>query len=300
MKAMLPPKIASKRPRSAAIAGIAALALATAAGAIVAMPRMAGAADGGAAWDGDSRAAARLVAASSRGEGANLVHRAGAEIKLAPGWKTYWRYPGDSGIPPQFDFAASDNVKSATVLWPAPQRFTDADGSIIGYKNHVLFPLHVVPRDPSKPVTLRLALDYAICEKVCIPAHAKAEIVLGKQAGAGEAAVTAAEALVPVRTALGAAEALSIKAARREDGKPARVVVDVAVPAGSPVTLFAEGPRADWALPLPEPVPGAAPGMQRFGFALDGLPSGASASQAALTLTAVSGDRAIETVLRLD
>ncbi|MGE3144822.1 MAG: protein-disulfide reductase DsbD domain-containing protein [Pseudorhodoplanes sp.] len=261
---------------------------------------MAGAADGGPAWDGDSRAAARLVAASSRGDGASLVHRAGAEIKLAPGWKTYWRYPGDSGIPPQFDFAASENVKSATVLWPAPQRFTDADGSIIGYKNHVLFPLHVVPRDPSQPVTLRIALDYAICEKVCIPAHAKAEIVLGKEAGPGEAAVAAAEARVPVRTALGAEGALAIKAARREDGTPARVLVDVAAPPGSPVTLFAEGPRADWALPLPEPIPGAAPGMQRFAFALDGLPSGATAAQAALTLTAVSGDRAIESVLRLD
>ena len=60
--------------------------------------------------------------------------RAGIELRLAPGWKTYWRYPGDSGIPPRFDFAKSRNVKSVTVRWPAPQRLTDESGTSIGYK----------------------------------------------------------------------------------------------------------------------------------------------------------------------
>src|SRR5262245_46046481 len=62
-------------------------------------------------WDQDLRSAARLVAASATGESGNRVLRAGVEIKLQPGWKTYWRYPGDAGVPPVFDFAASDNVK---------------------------------------------------------------------------------------------------------------------------------------------------------------------------------------------
>ena len=82
-------------------------------------------------------------------------------------------------------------------------------------------------------------------------------------------------------------------------GKP-RVVVDVAAPPGTPVVLFAEGPTAQWALPLPEPVSGAPAGVQRFSFELDGLPPGEKASGATLRLTAVSGGKAIEVGFRLD
>src|SRR5205085_7245804 len=105
--------------------------------------------------------------------------RAGVELKLATGWKTYWRYPGDSGVPPRFDFARSENVKSVTVKWPAPQRFSDESGVSIGYKDQVVFPLEVVPQDAAKTTVLRLDLDYAICEKLCMPATAKAELALG-------------------------------------------------------------------------------------------------------------------------
>ena len=76
-------------------------------------------------WDNDIRSAARLIAASARGESGDRVLRAGVEIKLQPGWKTYWRYPGDSGVPPVFDFSASENVKTVTVLYPTPMRFPD-------------------------------------------------------------------------------------------------------------------------------------------------------------------------------
>src|SRR5689334_18069750 len=90
------------------------------------------------------------------GKSADLRLGAGVEIKLAPGWKTYWRYPGDSGVPPRFDFAGSENVKSVEILWPAPHRFSDESGITIGYKNDVIFPLRIVPQDAAKPVLLRL------------------------------------------------------------------------------------------------------------------------------------------------
>src|SRR5262245_21163554 len=108
------------------------------------------------AWDNDLRSAMRLIGAGSIHESGSPLLRAGVEIKMQPGWKTYWRYPGDSGVPPVFGFTASDNVKSATVLWPAPVRFPDGSGTSIGYKSDVIFPVRIVPRDPGKPVTLRL------------------------------------------------------------------------------------------------------------------------------------------------
>ncbi len=129
------------------------------------------------AWDGDARAGIRLIAGGGATEKGETVLRAGVEIRLAPGWKTYWRYPGDSGVPPHFDFGKSENVKSVTVAWPAPQRLVDSEGITIGYKNSVLFPLRIVPEDASKPVRLRLKLDYAICEKLCVPAQGQSELV---------------------------------------------------------------------------------------------------------------------------
>ncbi len=78
-------------------------------------------------WDGDARSAMRLVAGSPLGADGSL--RAGVEIRLATGWKTYWRYPGDSGVPPVFDFSKSENIKSVSIVWPAPHRFTDDSGA---------------------------------------------------------------------------------------------------------------------------------------------------------------------------
>ena len=230
------------------------------------------------------------------------MFRAGVEIKLKDGWKTYWRYPGDSGVPPVLDFSKSQNVKAVTVLYPAPTRFPDGGGgNSIGYKGVVILPLHVVARDADKPVTLNLKLDYAVCEKLCVPAEAKLELVLTGAETANEAALSAAEMRVPRVVAVGSDGTPSIHAVRREagSGKP-RVTVDVAGPAGAPLALFAEGPTAQWALPLPEPVAGAPAGLQRFAFELDGLPPGEKVSGALLRLTAISGDKAIEVAFRLD
>lgn len=252
-------------------------------------------------WAGDARSAARLIAgATQTGQGAK-IHRAGVEIRMAPGWKTYWRYPGDSGVPPHFDFAGSDNVKNVTVLWPAPQRLADSEGVTIGYKSNVIFPVRIEAQDSAKPVTLRLKLDYAICEKLCIPVDARSELSLTGAAGATDALLSAAEARVPQPAEIGKGKDISIVSVRREaTASPARILVDVKAPAGTTAELFAEGPTPNWALPVPEPVAGADAGTQRFAFVLDGLPPGASANGAVLTLTASAGERAIETRFRLD
>jgi DsbC/DsbD-like thiol-disulfide interchange protein len=275
----------------------AALAAFTCAGALLAA-QSAPAADA-TDWVGDAQSAARLLAGSAEADGA--THRAGVEIRLAPGWKTYWRYPGDSGVPPHFDFAGSDNIKNVTVFWPAPQRIAGAEDVTIGYKNGVTFPLRVEAADPQKPVTLRLKLDYAICDKLCVPADAQTELKLSGQAHAHSPSLAAAEARVPQAVKIGAGNDLSIVSARRDDTvSPARIVVDVKAPSGAKADLFAEGPTPDWALPVPERIDGGAPGTQRFSFAVDGVPPGASARGAQLTLTATAGERAIEAHLRLD
>ena len=247
------------------------------------------------AWDGTQRSAVRLIAGGAVNGSASL--RAGIEIRLAPGWKTYWRYPGDSGIPPRFDFSKSHNVKSVNVRWPAPQRLTDEGGTSIGYKHDLIFPLEVVPEDRSKPVTLSFAIDYGVCEKLCMPVDAAAELTIDGKATEQDQRIAAAEARVPKPATLVQDGAFSIRTVKRE---ASRITVDVAYPAGESVDLFAEGPAADWALPVPSPVQGAPEGAQRFTFELDGLPPNTKPDGATLRLTAVAGERAIEVPYRLD
>jgi DsbC/DsbD-like thiol-disulfide interchange protein len=253
------------------------------------------------AWAEDVRSGTRLIAGDGTRPAADGALRAGIEIKLARGWKTYWRYPGDSGVPPRFDFSASSNVKSVTVLWPAPHRFSDASGQSIGYKEQVIFPLRVVPNDPSRPVTLRASLDYGVCEKLCVPVQSKSELTLARAPSAHESLLAAAEAQVPVATALGDGKVIAIRSVKRQStGAKPQVSVEIAAPDNVPLDLFAEGPTPDWALPLPTAAPDAKAGTRRFTFDLDGLPPGAKAEGAALTLTAVTGSVAIEVKARLD
>jgi len=251
-------------------------------------------------WDGDARSAVRLVAGTAAGASGDTL-RAGVEIRLAAGWKTYWRYPGDSGVPPVFDFSKSDNVESVAVMWPAPHRFTDDGGASVGYKGGVILPLRVVAQDPKRPVTLRLGLDYAICEKLCVPATGSARLDLARALSAHDVSLAAAEAQVPRTARLGEGAPLAIRTVRREPGNPhPRVIVEVEAPAAAPLDLFVEGPTEDWALPLPEPVAGGAPGLRRFAFELDGLPAGANAAGARLRFTLVSGEKAIEVTAVLE
>src|ERR1700710_1026556 len=116
-------------------------------------------------WQRDAHSALRLLAGSRSG----AVLLGGIAIQLQPGWHTYWRTPGDSGVPPRFDFSKSDNVEAVTILWPAPRKFPDGPGGTsLGYPKHVVLPLRTVPKKPGEPVTLRAAINYAVCEKLCI------------------------------------------------------------------------------------------------------------------------------------
>lgn len=246
-------------------------------------------------WSDDIRSSARIIAGSVPANSGTL--RAGIEIKLQPGWKTYWRYPGDSGVPPQFDFAGSENLASAEVLYPAPHSFKDEAGTSIGYHDAVIFPVRVTPRDPSKPVKLNAKIDYAVCEKLCIPAEGKAQLLLERRAAANDA-LTAAEARVPRHVPAGE---IALKLKRSAATPKPLVTLEVAAPDGEPVEVFVEGPGKDWALPIPKPAPGAPKGHRHFSFEFDGLPPGADpTAKYDLTFTVVTPARAFEATTRLD
>jgi DsbC/DsbD-like thiol-disulfide interchange protein len=246
-------------------------------------------------WSRDTRSAIRLIAGTSP-SGAQPL-RVGIEVALAPGWKTYWRYPGDSGVPPRFDFSGSDNLRGAQVLWPAPHIYADESGSVIGYKDKVVFPLHVTARDPAKPVMLRLKAEYAVCEKLCVPAEGRAEITLEKAPSPFDLAVAGAEAQVPKTVS---PQQAGLTARRAPGAAKPSVFVDIANPDGN-IAVLAEGPNPEWALPVPKPAPGAPNGQQRFSFELDGLPPGVDPKGPLdLTFTILRPGSAVATSTHLD
>lgn len=110
------------------------------------------------------------------------VWQAGILVELEPGWKTYWRMPGDAGIPPQFDWAGSENSATIEVSFPVPRRFNDATGESIGYRDQVVFPVFAKPEKLDAAVSLQLNMFFAVCKDVCIPAKARAETALNASA----------------------------------------------------------------------------------------------------------------------
>lgn len=91
------------------------------------------------------------------------------DLKLSPGWKTYWRAPGDSGIPPEFDFSGSTNLKSIEIIWPRPVPFGPSDLRSVGYKQHMILPIKFSPKDINKPVELKIQATLGICQDICVP-----------------------------------------------------------------------------------------------------------------------------------
>lgn len=115
---------------------------------------------------GDGVARASLID-GWRGPGGAVV--AAIVVQLAPGWHTYWRNPGDIGVPPEFDWRRSDNLAAVEIDWPTPRIFEVGDSRSIGYENEVVLPITLTPRDSSRPIELAVDLSLGVCAEVCVP-----------------------------------------------------------------------------------------------------------------------------------
>jgi len=137
-------------------------------------------------WAGESPAKSRLILESFEFTGAG-DQRAGVQIKLAPGWETYWRMPGTSGMPPRFDWSGSVNLAAEPeLLWPAPRRAVAYSQKLNVYRDEVVFPLNLRAKDPSQPIELNLKLAFAVCKDVCVPVLAEHHMTLAPASGAPE------------------------------------------------------------------------------------------------------------------
>ncbi|UVF18628.1 protein-disulfide reductase DsbD family protein [Microvirga terrae] len=231
---------------------------------------------------------ARLISGGQQGD----VWLAGIEIALDPGFKTYWRNPGDSGLPPRFDWTGSENVAGTEIRYPAPTRHEDAAGVAYVYGKKVVLPVLVRAQDRTKPVRLVLAAEYGVCKDICIPARADLSLDL-TAGGQDRDAIEAAIAKVPRPQPLGAPAdlaVLSVEPATRD--KPAYSVT-VRAPEGAKPSLFAEGPE-NWIVSTSLP-----DHANRFTVTVEDKPKEAAAA-VPLRLTLVAGGKSVETDVSLD
>lgn len=98
------------------------------------------------------------------------THMAALRLTLAPEWKTYWRAPGEAGIPPEFDWSGSSNLRSVRIHWPRPHVFHLNGMQTIGYRQELVLPIEITAIDPSQPIRLRATVDLGVCRDICMPA----------------------------------------------------------------------------------------------------------------------------------
>jgi suppressor for copper-sensitivity B len=263
-------------------------------------------------WARTDQAQVRLVAAGPAAGNAGML-RAGLQFRLEPGWKIYWRSPGDAGLPPRLNWSGSRNFEAADVLWPAPERFELFGFDTFGYGGEIVLPILMKPERMGAPLSLRLALDYLICEKICIPYEAKLALDLPANGGEGSVHGALIDRFIAQVPGDGGAAGLSIERAAWNAGRQPTITVTARSAAGfANPDVFVEssdgGSRSgnSWAgvtFGRPEmvvaeegkratlriPVRGDGAGPDAVGFV---------GSQ--VTLTLVDGARAMETTLTLD
>lgn len=121
-------------------------------------------------------------------------HMAAVELRLAPGWKTYWRTPGETGYPPQFDWRGSRNLDDVQISWPTPKLIIQDGVQVIGYKDRVILPLTVTPSQKGGAVSLTGSVDLGVCRDVCIPVTVPLDQVLPGDAAKPDPRIVAAMA----------------------------------------------------------------------------------------------------------
>lgn len=206
---------------------------------------------------------------------ADGTHVAGLRIRLAPGWKTYWRAPGDGGIPPMFNWTGSGNLSGAQVHFPIPEVFHQNGLRSVGYEDEVILPLILSAGQANDPIALSANVEIGVCEDICVPMQFSFQ---GELLPAGVRQGTLAAALedrpvlsgpmqcqiTPIRDGLqvtatailpwmGSGEAVVVEAGMpgvwvsepdmQRDGMTLRVTADMVPPSGKPFALARNGVR---------------------------------------------------------
>ena len=244
-------------------------------------------------WTDQTNSKVRLVGDAVPEAGAPSFY-AGVQLRMDKGWKTYWRNPGDSGVPPSFDWSGSKNVEAVEVLYPAPHRFSDANGTAIGYSGEVVFPLRITPKRVGDPVTLSLDFDYGLCKDLCIPNAVHLNTVFEPGGGKSDGRLLEAALSRVPKKAQDDHLPRVMKISGGLDGDAPELKIEVEFPEGATGTdVFVDNPKA--LVPVTKALGPLEDGRQRFAIAFPVIEEAAALKGKPLTITVVAEDGASET-----
>ncbi len=203
---------------------------------------------------GESFVSVRLLPGVREDDGSRLM---GLRLSLKPGWKTYWRLPGRAGIPPQFDWSASQNIGSVQVMWPRPEVFESFGLQTIGYSERVVFPVRVTPADPAAPIEIGLTADLGVCNELCVLEQVTlSETIESDTPEIGQREVRRAYRKVPLSGKDAGLMEMACRIFPFEDGHRFEASMSFAAPFASPVVI-AEGGDSMWVKTTESRVDGA-------------------------------------------
>ncbi len=171
---------------------------------------------------------------------------AAIKLTLAPGWKTYWRAPGDAGIPPAFDWSGSDNLRGVGITWPTPEVFQTAGMRTIGYSGEVVLPLALSPRKAGAPIALTVDLEMGVCSDICVPHRMQMSADLSGSNSKPTPAIAAALAAQPLSEAEAGVRHASCTLRPTADGMEISARLDMASAGGAEVVIIEPGQPGMW------------------------------------------------------
>lgn len=145
------------------------------------------------------------------------THMAAIRLTLDPGWKTYWRAPGDAGIPPSFEWNGSQNLRGVQFHWPMPEVFHDNGMRSIGYSEQVVIPVQITPQTTGADVRVSGQIHIGVCDEICMPMSLDFDAIL-PPAGARDGTITAALLDRPMTSREGNVGAVTCRFDPMDDG----------------------------------------------------------------------------------
>ena len=219
----------------------------------------------------------------------------GLQYELEPGWKIYWRSPGDAGFPPALDWAGSENLAQADMLWPVPHRFSLFGLETFGYGKEIVFPIEAALSDPAQGAVLKAEVDYLVCEEICIPYSDELSLQLPSGGGSDPGTTSLIQEYLGQVPDDGSRDGLSLNVAELTGAREeSRLLVTVAsnLAFANPDVLV-EGPPA-FSFSKPEVSLSDDGKVAKFEVAAHAGPGAGVLEGKMLTLTVTDGLRAME------
>lgn len=178
---------------------------------------------------------------------------AAIKLTLLPGWKTYWRAPGEAGIPPIFDWSGSRNLADVALLWPRPEVFELNGLTSIGYYDELVLPVALTPQRPAAPLDLRLRIEIGVCKDICVPAVLTLRATLADRIAAvaevADPAIARALATRPVSAAKAGVQRVTCAVTPIADGLSIRATITVPTQGGAELVVFETADPQIWVSP---------------------------------------------------